>query len=131
MTCSEAMIFLKSVVLEGQNLLKSVIANGVGGEAIAKMRAGYSQRQSLPEDLHNYLLDLFRRYLIVGGMPDAVNEYLDSHNVVRVREVQESIQTLYGDDASKYEEDSGKSLLIRRIYDMIPSQIPVIRLWSL
>lgn len=100
-----------------------LIANGVGGEAIGQIRAGYAQRQSLPKDLHNYLLDLFRRYLIVGGMPDAVNEYLDSHNVVRVREVQESIQTLYGDDASKYEEDNGKSLLIRRIYDMIPSQM--------
>lgn len=56
-------------------------------------------------------------------MPDAVNEYLASHNVVRVREVQNSIHSLYGLDASKYESDFGKNLLIRRIYDMIPSQM--------
>ncbi len=53
-------------------------------------------------------------------MPDAVNEYLNSHNIVKVREAQESIRELYGVDASRYEEDAAKKLYIRRIYDMIP-----------
>lgn len=56
-------------------------------------------------------------------MPDAVNEYLNSHNIVKVREVQEAIRELYGVDASRYEEDAAKKLYIRRIYDMIPSQM--------
>lgn len=66
---------------------------------------------------------LFRRYLLVGGMPDAVNEYLKSHNIVKVREVQESVRIMYENDASKYEQDNGRNLLVRRIYDMIPSQM--------
>ena len=68
-------------------------------------------------------MDLFRRYLLVGGMPDAVNTYLATHNIVKVREIQESIRSIYGEDASKYEQDCGRSLLVRRIFDMIPSQM--------
>lgn len=65
----------------------------------------------------------FRKYLLVGGLPDAVNTYMGTHNIVRVREVQESIRELYKEDASKYENESRKKLLIRRIYDMIVSQM--------
>ncbi len=100
-----------------------LIANGFGTEAIAMMRRNYENRQSLSEEQHNHVLDLFRRYLLVGGLPDAVNTYLESHNIVKVREVQEGVRSLYADDASKYEREHGKRLLIRRIYEMIPSQM--------
>jgi len=100
-----------------------LIANGFGAEAFAMLRNAYENRQSLTEEHHNHVLDLFRRYLLVGGMPDAINTYLDTHNIVRVREVQEGIRSLYADDASKYEKERNKRLLIRRIYEMIPSQM--------
>lgn len=100
-----------------------IIANGFGTDAIAAMRDKYQKKESLSEEQHRRMMDLFRRYLLVGGMPDAVKEYLESHNIVKVREIQESIRTLYGIDASKYEADRGKNLLIRRIYDMLPSQM--------
>ena len=100
-----------------------LIANGFGTEAIAMLRQSYEARQSLPEEYHNHVMDLFRRYLLVGGMPDAVNTYLETHNIVRVREVQDGIRSLYADDASKYEKERSKKLLIRRIYEMIPSQM--------
>jgi hypothetical protein len=100
-----------------------LIANGFGTEAIAMMRRNYENRRSLSVEQHNHVLDLFRRYLLVGGLPEAVNTYLDTHNIVKVREVQEGIRSLYADDASKYEREHGKRLLIRRIYEMIPSQM--------
>ena len=100
-----------------------LIANGFGTEAIDMLRAAYENRQSLSVEHHNHVMDLFRRYLLVGGMPDAVNTYLETHNIVRVREVQEGIRTLYASDASKYEKEQSKKLLIRRIYEMIPSQM--------
>ena len=100
-----------------------LIANGFGTEAIAMLRIAYENRQSLSVEHHNHVMDLFRRYLLVGGMPDAVNTYLETHNIVRVREVQEGIRTLYASDASKYEKEQSKKLLIRRIYEMIPSQM--------
>ena len=100
-----------------------LIANGFGTEAIAMLRHSYENRQSLTEEHHNRMLDLFRRYLLVGGMPDTVNAYLDTHNIVRVRDVQDNIRSMYADDASKYEKEHSKKLLIRRIYEMVPSQM--------
>lgn len=100
-----------------------LIANDFGSSAIVAIKEKFNRQESLSEEQHRKLMDLFRRYLLVGGMPDAVNEYLSSHNIVKVREVQEAIRELYGVDASKYEADNGKNLQIRRIYDMIPSQM--------
>lgn len=98
-------------------------ANGYGQEAISVIRKKFENKESLDEAQHNHLMGLFRRYLLVGGMPDAVNTYLESHNIIKVREIQNAIQKLYGDDVSKYEKDSGKALAIRRIYDLISSQM--------
>jgi len=100
-----------------------LLSNGFNFDALANLRDKYKCQESLAEEQHRLLLDLFRRYLLVGGMPDAVNVYLETRNIVKVREVQRNIAIMYGDDASKYEQDSKKHLLIRRIYDMIPSQM--------
>ena len=100
-----------------------LIANDFGAEAIDMLRQSYMNHKSLSNERHNHVMDLFRRYLLVGGMPDAVNTYLNTHNIVRVREIQEGIRNLYADDASKYEKERTKKLLIRRIYEMIPSQM--------
>lgn len=100
-----------------------IIANGFGELALKAIKDSFQKRQSLSEAIHNRLMFLFQRYLLVGGMPDAVNEYLDSHNILKIREIQDSIIQLYKADASKYEDNYGKKLLIRRIYEMIPSQM--------
>lgn len=100
-----------------------LIANDFGEDAITHLRKSFERKQPLAPEVHDKVLSLFKRYLLVGGMPDAVNEYLNSHNIVKVREVQEAIRELYGVDASRYEEDAAKKLYIRRIYDMIPSQM--------
>lgn len=100
-----------------------LIANNFGEHAISTIKEKLQKKESLEESLHNKLMDLFRRYLLVGGMPDAVNEYLATRNIVKVREIQDAIRSLYATDASKYEQDNNKNLLIRRIYEMVPSQM--------
>ena len=100
-----------------------LIANSYGEDALRHLREIYDKQESLSLEQHEYLLSLFKRYLLVGGLPDAVNEYLASHNIARVREVQNAIIDLYKDDAVKYETEAEKKLYIRRIYDMIPSQM--------
>ncbi len=96
-----------------------LMANGVSAEALAALEALFRSRTSPDEATHERLMGLFRRYLLVGGMPDAVNAFLSTHNIVRVRAVQEEIHGYYGADASKY--DTERRLKIRRIYDLIPS----------
>lgn len=98
-------------------------ANGFNEEAIDRLHKKFVARESLDENQHNHLMNLFRRYLLTGGMPDVVNEYLRSNNIMKIRELQEAIRMLYAADATKYEKESGRNLVIRRIYEMIPSQM--------
>jgi len=100
-----------------------LIANDFGADVLAVMKQKFLQHESVMEGLHNRVMDLFRRYLLVGGMPDAVNAYIGTHNMSEIRQVQEDIHRMYLADASKYEEDYGKRLRIRRIYEMLPSQM--------
>ena len=68
-------------------------------------------------------MDLFKKYLLIGGLPDAVNSFIADTNIVKVRTIHHDIRAFYADDASKYEADNNRKLKIRRIYDMIPSNL--------
>lgn len=100
-----------------------LIAEGWGKDALDYVRDCYRRQVSLSEAQHVKLMGEFKKYLLVGGLPDAVNTYMDTHNIVRVREVQENIRNLYKEDAARYEKESSKKLLVRRIYEMIISQM--------
>lgn len=96
-----------------------LIANNVGKDAIQYLRDCFLKRKSLDETTHNMIMNLFKRYLLVGGMPQAVQNFVDSRNLVTVRKIQDDIHTLYEADAGKYDIDH--RLKIERIYSMIPS----------
>lgn len=98
-------------------------ANGVGQMAVESMRESFKNRESLQETIHQKIMDLFKKYLLVGGLPKAVKTFVQTHNVAEFRSVQNEAHQLYGVDASKYEEENNKKLKIRRIYDMIPSSL--------
>ena len=96
-------------------------ANGMSRMAVSAMRKKFEKREALDEATHNKMMDFFRKYLLVGGLPDAVNSYLSDHTIQLVREIQREIHDYYAADASKYDEE--KKLKIRRIYDLIPSNM--------
>ncbi len=98
-------------------------ANGVGVVAVEAMRESFNKQKALSDAMHHKIMDLFKKYLLVGGMPKAVEIFVESRNVVEFRSVQKETHDLYGVDASKYEEEHEKKLKIRRIFDMIPSNL--------
>lgn len=98
-------------------------ANGVGEVAIEAMRENFYNNQALPDTMHNKIMDLFKKYLLVGGLPKAVETFVETRNVIKFRSIQKEIHDLYGIDASKYEQEHNKKLKIRRIFDMIPSNL--------
>ena len=98
-------------------------ANGVGEFAIDSMKESFHKQEALSEAMHNKLMDLFKKYLLVGGLPKAVEIFVASRNVVEFRSIQKEAHDLYGVDATKYEEEHDKKLKIRRIFDMIPSNL--------
>ena len=96
-------------------------ANGMNELTISSMRKKFERFEALEETVHNKMMDLFRKFLLVGGLPDAVNTYLETKNIQAIRDVQSEIHDYYATDASKY--DAEMKLKIRRIYDLIPSNM--------
>ena len=94
-------------------------ATGVGKEWIENIHEHFINERSLDESTHNILLKRFQYYLLVGGLPEAVNHYLEDRNMVRVRQTHRDIHELYRIDASQYDDEH--KLKIRKIYDLIPS----------
>ena len=96
-------------------------ANGLNELALSSMRKKFEHLESLDEPMHNKMMDLFRKYLLIGGLPDAVNAYLETKNIKAVREIQTETHSYYAADAAKYDEKN--KLKIRRIYDLLPSNM--------
>lgn len=98
-----------------------LIANDFGSDGIRSLRDCFENLKSVPEGIHNRIMGLYKRYLLVGGLPEAVNKFLETRDLIQVRAVQQTIFELYGIDAAKYDEEH--SLKIKKIYSMIPSNM--------
>ncbi len=98
-----------------------LMASGCGKETLEAMRDCYIGRQPLSDSLHRYMMNQFKIYLLTGGMPDAINKFLETRNIALVRKIQNDIHEMYKLDASQYGSD--KKLAIRKIYDLIPSNM--------
>ena len=98
-------------------------ANGVGELAVETMRESFNKRLALSDTMHGKMMDFFKKYLLVGGLPKAVETFVESRNIVAFRSIQREAHELYGIDASKYETEHNKKLKIRRIFNMIPSNL--------
>ena len=96
-------------------------ANGMNETVINFMKEKFLKQIPLDESMHNKIMDMFKKYLLVGGLPQVVNEYITNKNIHKVRELQREIKEYYSIDASKY--DTERKLKIRRIYDLIPSNM--------
>lgn len=92
-----------------------------GEEVIAEMKSCFERGVSLNPSLHENILKRFRYYMLIGGLPEAVNAFLEDRHVQRVRDVQQTILELYKVYASQY--DKERKLKIRRVYDLIPSNL--------
>ncbi|MBQ8309315.1 MAG: AAA family ATPase [Clostridia bacterium] len=96
-------------------------ANGFNAFAIEALRDKFHKKESLDEGTHNKLLNLFKKYLLTGGLPDAINCFLEEQNIVKIRQIQAEIHEYYAADASKYGTEN--KLKISRIYETLPSTL--------
>lgn len=120
-TTSIPMGSIKKIRMFPLDFEEFLYANGLSELVINTLRNKFNHEEGLDESTHNKMMDYFKKYLLIGGMPDAVNSYLENHNIQLVREIQNEIHDYYATDASKY--DSERKLNIRRIYDLIPSNL--------
>lgn len=120
-TTSIPMGSIKKIQMYPLSFEEFLYANGFGKESIENIKAQYDKLNALDESMHSRMIDLFKKYLVIGGMPAVVNEYINSKNIQTVRALQKEIIEYYKSDASKYDEK--RKLQIRRIYEMIPSNM--------
>lgn len=96
-------------------------ANRVSDSATAILKKDMEEGRSPDLSLHEYLMGLWKKFLVVGGLPAAVNAFVETQNYSEVRSVQADILRLYAADASKY--DKEKKLMITRLFNLIPSNM--------
>ncbi len=98
-----------------------ILANGVSERVIDSLHAAYENRTPVDAIVHEKMMDLFRLYLIVGGMPAVVVRYLDTNNLQEVTQEQRAILALYRQDIAKY--DPNNKLYLEDIFALIPSEL--------
>ena len=91
----------------------------LGDTATVELLRGVWERPQALREAHRKLMRDFRLYMLVGGMPQSVNEYLDTNNLVAVDEVKRTILDLYDADFMKID-PSGKA---SKIFSAIPAQL--------
>lgn len=94
---------------------------GINDSIIASLRESWRTRMAVDAFVHEKIMELFRLYLIVGGMPAAVSKYIESNNLQEVMAVQQDIIRLYKRDISQY--DPENKLHIEDIFNLIPPEL--------
>lgn len=94
---------------------------GINYTVIGSLREAWLNRTAVDEFVHEKIMELFRLYLVVGGMPAAVDKYIESNNLQEVMAVQQDIIRLYKRDIAKYDPDD--KLYIEEIFNLIPPEL--------
>lgn len=97
-------------------------ACGIRSELIEMLRDCLRAERPIPEGVHQTMLRLLNRYVVVGGLPDAVNMFIKTNHIGKVAEVYRSIISEYEDDMVKYAKDDNKSF-IRECFESILKQL--------
>ena len=84
-------------------------ANRVAPASVVDIKEYFDKRETVPSAMHQRMLELFREYIVVGGMPRAVSEFVTTHNFASVLKIQKGILSDYTDDIAKYAEGAEKT----------------------
>ena len=97
-------------------------ANGLSEEAVGYIKEYFEKKETVPTAIHEKMMNLFKEYIVVGGMPRVVDEFVESHNFNNVLEIQKEIIRNYLDDIAKYAEGTEKAKA-RECFLSIPKQL--------
>jgi predicted AAA+ superfamily ATPase len=97
-------------------------AVGIAPESIADIKGYFDRREKVPQAMHERMMELFREFIVVGGMPRVVNEYVTTHDFSRVLKLQQDILADYTNSIAKYA-DSQEQEKARACFLSIPRQL--------
>lgn len=114
--------YLKSVNMYPLDFEEFIQIFEVTDTVIEHLRTCFFQKKPVDELIHKKIMDMFYLYLIIGGMPAAVEKYRESGDINAVISEHRDIIEQYKLDFTQYEEENRK-LVLTRIYDMIPAEL--------
>jgi len=97
-------------------------ATGISNKVIDSVKACFENESAVPDGINKAMMDLLYRYVIVGGLPEVVNCYLDTKNIEQIYNVQRNLIAEYEEDMVKYADDADKAH-IRECFESIPKQL--------
>lgn len=103
------------------DLEEFALALGINENVLDVLKKNFDEATAVDDFIHEKMMEVFRLYLIVGGMPAAVEKYLATNNLQDVMAEQQSIIRLYKQDIAKY--DPNRKLYIGEIFDRIPAEL--------
>lgn len=84
-------------------------ANGVTSQSILDIKEYFDKKEVVPSAMNERMMNLFKEYIVVGGMPRVVNDFVQNHNFANVLKIQKAIISDYEDDIAKYAEGAEKA----------------------
>lgn len=97
-------------------------ANGINDKVIDTVKSCFENETAVPNGIHNVMMELLYRYVIVGGLPEVVNTFLETKNIELIYKVQRNLIVEYEEDMVKYADDADKAR-IRECFESIPRQL--------
>lgn len=94
---------------------------GIDGQVVAALRSAWEHRTPVDAFVHRKIMELFRLYLVVGGMPAVVSKYMENNNLQEVMTIQQDIIRLYKRDIAQY--DLKDKLYLEEIFELIPPEL--------
>lgn len=97
-------------------------ANGVSDKVVDSLKTYFRNEEPVPAGIHKAMMELLYRYVIVGGLPEVVNCFLETRNIELIYKLQRNLIAGYEEDMVKYADDADKSH-IRECFESIPKQL--------
>ena len=97
-------------------------ANGINDKVIDSVKTCFGQETVVSEGIHKVMMEMLYRYVIVGGLPEVVNKFLETKNIELTYQVQRNLIAEYEEDMVKYADDADK-VRIRECFESIPKQL--------
>lgn len=94
---------------------------GLNSSILENLEPSFKEKKPVDDFIHKKMMELFRVYLVVGGMPAAVNRYIETNNLNEVIDIQNQIVNLYKKDITQY--DKNNKLAIAQIFELIAPQL--------
>lgn len=99
------------------------LASGIAPSLLDLARQAFLSREPVADFIHAKLMDAFTRYILVGGLPDAVQRYVDTNDINALRRAHRGIHDLYEYDIVRHMDDREGMRFTKAVYEAIPGQL--------